>query len=60
MFDGCFGVVLRLLEGCFWGCFEGCCLRVGFEKNREAAIGLGEEDEMRASNESRSVIDDHN
>ena len=24
------------------------------------AIGLGEEDEMRASNESRSVIDDHN
>ena len=35
-------------------------MRVGFEKNREAAIGLGEEDEMRASNESRSVIGDHN
>ena len=36
--------------------FEGC-----FEKNPEAAIGLGEEDEMRASIESgRSIIDDHN
>ena len=43
-----FGVVLRLFEGCF-------------EKNPEAAIGLGEEDEMRASIESgRSIIDDHN
>ena len=32
VFEVVLRVVLRL--------FEGCCLRVGFEKNREAAIGL--------------------
>ena len=35
-------------------------MRVVFEKNREAAIGSREVDEIRASNECRNVIDDHN
>ena len=35
-------------------------MRVGFEKNREPAIGSREVDEIRASNERRNVIDDHN
>ena len=33
-----------------------CCLRVGFEKKPEVAIGSREVDEMRASNERVEML----
>ena len=53
-------VVFGLFWGLFLGLFEGFFWELVLKTTGKQAIGLGEEDEMRASNESRSVIDDHN